>query len=69
MHLGRICTHNLKNECDEYFTNTHRNNEMRGVGGVFYDYLKPLDEADAERLLLFQQSVSNHIFKCIPAYR
>ncbi len=24
-----------KKWCDEYFTNTHRNHEMRGVGGVF----------------------------------
>lgn len=48
-----------KKWCDEYFTNTHRNNEMRGVGGVFYDHLKPLDEADAERLLFFQQTVGN----------
>ena len=29
-----------KKECDTYFTITHRN-EMRGVGGVFYDYLRP----------------------------
>lgn len=30
--------------CDEYFRNTHRNNEARGVGGVFFDHLRP-DEA------------------------
>ncbi|MEO5943348.1 MAG: coproporphyrinogen III oxidase, partial [Ferruginibacter sp.] len=24
-----------KKMCDEYFSNTHRNNEMRGVGGLF----------------------------------
>lgn len=27
-----------KKTCDEYFVNKHRNNEMRGVGGIFYDH-------------------------------
>ncbi|MBS1495732.1 MAG: oxygen-dependent coproporphyrinogen oxidase [Bacteroidetes bacterium] len=42
--------------CDEYFTNTHRNNEMRGIGGVFYEHLRPEDDAEAERLFAFQQA-------------
>ncbi len=42
--------------CDEYFVNKHRGGEMRGIGGVFYDYLRPKDEADAERLFAFQQA-------------
>ena len=45
-----------KKICDEYFTNTHRNNEMRGVGGIFYEHLRPTDESDAERLLAFQKA-------------
>lgn len=45
-----------KMQCDEYFVNKHRDNEARGIGGVFYDYLRPEDEADAERLFLFQQA-------------
>ena len=45
-----------KQHCDEYFTNKHRNNEARGIGGVFYDYLRPEDEADAERLVSFQKA-------------
>ncbi|MET0635803.1 MAG: oxygen-dependent coproporphyrinogen oxidase [Chitinophagaceae bacterium] len=27
----------FKKECDGYFVNTHRDNERRGVGGIFYD--------------------------------
>lgn len=27
--------------CDEYFRNTHRANEARGIGGVFFDHLRP----------------------------
>jgi coproporphyrinogen III oxidase len=27
--------------CDEYFRNLHRDNEARGVGGVFFDHLRP----------------------------
>jgi coproporphyrinogen III oxidase len=28
----------MKKECDEYFVNTHRGSEMRGIGGIFYDH-------------------------------
>jgi coproporphyrinogen III oxidase len=48
-----------KKDCDHYFSNHHRNQEMRGIGGIFYDYLRPKDEADAERLFAFQESNGN----------
>jgi coproporphyrinogen III oxidase len=28
----------MKKTCDEYFVNHHRNSEMRGIGGIFYDH-------------------------------
>jgi coproporphyrinogen III oxidase len=48
-----------KKNCDEYFVNKHRGNEARGIGGVFYDYLRPKNEKDAERLFTFQQANGN----------
>ena len=48
-----------KRQCDEYFVNKHRNNEARGIGGVFYDYLRPSAERTAEDLLQFQFSNGN----------
>lgn len=32
----------FKKNCDEYFVNKHRG-ERRGVGGIFYDYIRPED--------------------------
>ncbi|HVK97487.1 MAG TPA: coproporphyrinogen III oxidase, partial [Flavisolibacter sp.] len=28
----------MKETCDNYFVNWHRNNERRGIGGIFYDH-------------------------------
>src|SRR5690606_3557384 len=39
----------MKKECDEYFVNKHRDNEMRGIGGIFFDHYNTGDlEKDYE---------------------
>ncbi len=37
--------------CDEYFVNRHRTQERRGVGGIFYDHVRPDDAALDARAL------------------
>jgi coproporphyrinogen III oxidase len=49
--------------CDEYFLIKHRG-ERRGVGGVFYDYLRG-DETELERWSRFQTDVAEAF---LPAY-
>lgn len=46
----------FKEDCDAYFNNKHRGTETRGIGGVFYDYLRETEDTDAEALLAFQQA-------------
>ncbi|MEP7218472.1 MAG: oxygen-dependent coproporphyrinogen oxidase [Bacteroidota bacterium] len=53
----------FKKWCDEYFFIKHRG-ESRGVGGVFYDYLRGTPE-EMERHFAFQQSMGNAF---LPAY-
>jgi coproporphyrinogen III oxidase len=55
----------FKKECDNYFVNTHRNNERRGIGGIFYDHQRPNAERDVSFWFGFSK-VCGDAF--IPAY-
>lgn len=53
-----------KKRCDEYFWNAHRN-EARGVGGLFFDYLRPSEERSAEHWYEFVTGVGDSF---LPSY-
>jgi len=46
----------FKKHCDDYFVNTHRNNERRGIGGIFYDYRRADEKRDTEFWLDFARA-------------
>lgn len=52
----------FKKECDEYFYNSHRG-EGRGIGGIFYDYLKAEDGINMEDRLAFSIASGNAFTK------
>ncbi|WP_318641623.1 oxygen-dependent coproporphyrinogen oxidase [Flavobacterium ardleyense] len=47
-----------KKQCDEYFWNAHRH-EARGIGGLFFDYLKETPEMSMEAWYNFVTEVGN----------
>lgn len=47
-----------KKECDRYFWNNHRE-EARGIGGLFFDYLKPTPEFQVEQWYDFVTAVGD----------
>ena len=46
----------FKKNCDDYFVNTHRNNERRGIGGIFYDYQKHSENKDVNFWMHFSKA-------------
>jgi coproporphyrinogen III oxidase len=49
----------FKKNCDDYFVNTHRNNERRGIGGIFFDRRKPDDKQDVDFWFNFCKACGN----------
>jgi len=55
----------FKKYCDNYFVNSHRNNERRGIGGIFYDYQRPDAERDVNFWMNFGKACGEAF---IPSY-
>lgn len=54
------CYKEMKDWCDRYFVNHHRNGEMRGIGGIFYDHMNSGDlEKDFNKVI----DLSNHFIE------
>lgn len=51
-----------KKACDEYFHNHHRN-EARGIGGLFFDYLRGSEEKPAQHWFDFTTLVGQQFIK------
>jgi coproporphyrinogen III oxidase len=49
----------FKKECDNYFVNFHRNNERRGIGGIFYDHQRPDEIKDLSFWMNFGRACGN----------
>ncbi len=49
----------FKKNCDDYFVNTHRNYERRGIGGIFYDHRKPDENHNLDFWFNFSKACGN----------
>ncbi len=45
------CYEEMKKTCDNYFVNKHRDNEMRGVGGIFFDHVSSDIKSDFDQVI------------------
>src|SRR5690606_5845200 len=52
-----------KKRCDEYFWNAHRE-EARGIGGLFFDYLKETGTMKMQNWYNFVTEVGNSFLEC-----
>lgn len=52
----------FKKRCDAYFYNVHRK-EARGIGGLFFDYLKTSEKISVENWHHFVTDVGNHFLE------
>jgi coproporphyrinogen III oxidase len=67
--LHRVCGRHhdafyprFKTWCDHYFVNSHRGDEPRGVGGIFFDHLRSVESGlHAEALLAFWLDVGRSL--------
>ena len=53
----------FKEVCDNYFVNYHRDNERRGIGGIFYDYQRPDETKDVQFWMNFGKSCGDAFVK------
>ncbi|WP_336515118.1 oxygen-dependent coproporphyrinogen oxidase [Pollutibacter soli] len=52
-------------QCNQYFVNHHRNKEARGIGGIFFDYLRSESDITPEDRFNFVKASSESF---LPAY-
>ena len=55
----------FKKNCDNYFVNTHRNNERRGIGGIFYDHQRPDEKHDVNFWMNFGKACGDAFLPCL----
>lgn len=53
----------FKTACDNYFVNWHRNNERRGIGGIFYDYQRANEKQDVKFWMNFGKTCGDAFIK------